>query len=91
MIKNTVANFTTGMVSLGLSKATSKVTEKVFNKADTYSRYQHYYRSKGKNYSQSEVYKKMYRNNKIKTIVDRSLDYTYSFIQSLSLKIFGEM
>ena len=55
-IKDALVSIVTGYAIEGLTHMTSKLTSKIFNKAPNYSQYQHYYRTKGYDYSRHEIY-----------------------------------
>ena len=76
----------TGLLLKGIGKVTSKVTNKLFIKANGYAQYQHYFRGKGKNYTMDVVYKHMYRHVKgmiiTNEIVDKLFDFGLDFVTS---------
>ena len=56
VVKTTMVSIGTGYAIKGVTHLTSKLTSKIFHKAPNYSQYQHYYRSKGYDYSRQEIY-----------------------------------
>ena len=78
---------TTGLLLKGIGKVTSKVTNKLFIKANGYAQYQHYFRGKSKNYTMDVVYKRMYRHVKgmiiTNEVVDKLFDFGLEFGSSL--------
>ena len=75
------------VISSGVNKLTSKITNKLFIKAPNYSQYQHFFRTKGFNYTREEVYKQMYKNvgrmSLTNTIVDKTTEYLLDFAGEL--------
>ena len=84
VIQDTFVSFGTGCLMKGISHFTEKITSKIFNKAPNYSQYQHYFRSKGHNYSRQEVYAQMQKHmryeNLANDIVDSILDFASSIL-----------
>lgn len=74
-------------ISYGVNKLTSKITDKLFIKAPNYSQYQHYFRSKGFNYTREEVYEQMYKHVRhmswTNKIVDKTTNYLFDFAGEL--------
>lgn len=74
----------TGYVMKGVSNLSQKLTSKIFCKAPNYSQYQHYFRSKGHNYSRQEVYTHMRKYMQLQNLADEAvdsfLDFTSSFL-----------
>ena len=91
VLKETIISVTIGtagdVISSGVNKLTSKITNKLFIKAQNYSQYQHFLRSKGFNYTREEVYEQMYKNvgrmSLINTIVDKTTGYLLDFAAEL--------
>ena len=75
------------LVAKGVSKLTTKITKKIFIKAPNYSQYQHYFRSKGLNYSRNEAVKQIYRQYELKNYTNEIVGYTVDrildFVQGL--------
>lgn len=88
VLKKTITSVAVGTaamrISYGVNKLTSKITNKLFIKAQNYSQYQHYYRGKGFNYIREEVYEQMYKNvrrmSSSNTMVDKTIEYILDFI-----------
>ena len=63
------------------------MTNKLFIKAPNYSQYQHFFRSKGFNYTREEVYEQMYKDggrmSLTNTIVDKTTGYLLDFAGEL--------
>lgn len=84
VVQDSIVSFGTGCLMKGISHFTEKITSKMFNKAPNYSQYQHYFRSKGHDYSRQEVYaqmrKHMHFENLANDIVDSILDFASSIL-----------
>jgi hypothetical protein len=91
VLKETIISVAIGtagdVISSGVNKLTSKITNKLFIKAPNYSQYQHFFRSKGFNYTREEVYEQMYKNVErmsfTYTIVDKTTEYLLDFAGEL--------
>lgn len=82
VIKDTVVSLVTNYAIKGLAQLTSKLTSKIFNKAPSYSQYQHYYRSKGYDYSKQEIYGIINKHQTSKSATDNVIKYVLDFIFS---------
>ncbi len=84
VIQDSIVSLGTGYAMKGISHLSQKFTSKIFNKAPNFSQYQHYFRSKGYDYSRQEVYQhiKKYMNYQHVTdyVVDCFLEFTFSFL-----------
>ncbi len=78
-----------GLTSV-VSRGTSKLTSKIFNRAPNYSQYQHYYRSRGYDYSRQEIYKIMMKHSNQKTVTDYALKNLYEFLISIGVNYGSE-
>ena len=83
VIQDSIVSIGTGYALKGISHLSQKLTSKIFNKAPNYSQYQHYFRSKGHDYSRLEVYEHMGKHMRYEkltnNIIDSFWDFTFSF------------
>ena len=83
VVKNTIVSIGTGYAIKGVTHWTSKLTSKIFHKAPNYSQYQHYYRSKGYDYSRQEIYDIIKKHQKSKSVTDDVIEHASDFLFSL--------
>ena len=82
VVKDTIVSIGTSYAIKGLTHLTSKLTSKIFNKAPNYSQYQHYYRSKGYDYSRQTIYDIIKKHQTGKSVTDSVIENAFDFLFS---------
>ena len=82
VVKDIVISLFAEFVFTEVTNYTSKLTKKIFDKAPNYSQYQHYYRQRGFDYSQDEIYAIMRKHIEYIEVADKMIENTLSFLLS---------
>ncbi len=79
-----LVQFGAGYILKGMSSLTSKITSKIFIKGNNYSQFQHYYRTKGYNYSRIKAAARMSIAINHKWYADQIIEYIFGFVWDVS-------